>query len=71
MLRELASELEGVGPRGQERALRQMVRSAAAANMNMLRIWGGGTYLPEAFYSQADALGVMVSRTRSFLDRAT
>ena len=64
------SELEGVGPR-QERALRQMVRSAAAANMNMLRIWGGGTYLPEAFYSQADALGVMVSRTRSFLDRTT
>ena len=48
-----------------------MVRSAAAANMNMLRIWGGGTYLPEAFYSQADALGVMVSSTRSFLDRTT
>ena len=64
------SELEGVGPR-QERALRQTVRSAAAANMNMLRIWGGGLYLPEAFYSQADALGVMVSRTRSFLDRTT
>ena len=60
-----------MGRCGQERALRQTVRSAAAANMNMLRIWGGGTYLPEAFYSQADALGVMVSRTRSFLDRAT
>ena len=71
MLRELVSELEGRGPLRQERALRQTVRSAAAANMNMLRIWGGGTYLPEAFYSQADALGVMVSSTRSFLDRTT
>jgi beta-mannosidase len=27
---------------------------------NMLRIWGGGTYLPEAFYQWADRAGVMI-----------
>jgi beta-mannosidase len=30
------------------------------ANMNMLRIWGGGTYLPEAFFEWADTAGVLV-----------
>ena len=34
-----------------DRGLRQLVRSAAAANMNMLRIWGGGVFLPQASYS--------------------
>ena len=27
---------------------------------NMLRIWGGGTYLPDAFYQWADSNGIMV-----------
>jgi beta-mannosidase len=27
---------------------------------NMLRIWGGGTYLPDAFYQWADRNGIMV-----------
>jgi beta-mannosidase len=30
------------------------------SGMNMLRVWGGGTYLPEAFYTWADAQGVMI-----------
>lgn len=29
-------------------------------NFNMLRIWGGGTYLPEAFHNWADSLGIMI-----------
>ena len=28
-----------------------MVESAARARMNMLRVWGGGTILPSAFYN--------------------
>jgi beta-mannosidase len=40
--------------------LRQLLESARDANMNMLRIWGGGYYLPDDFYATADKLGLMV-----------
>jgi beta-mannosidase len=40
--------------------LRQLLESARDANMNMLRIWGGGYYLPDDFYAIADRLGLMV-----------
>jgi beta-mannosidase len=29
--------------------------------MNMVRVWGGGTFLPPLFYELADTLGVMLS----------
>ena len=38
----------------------RMVTSAAEARMNMLRIWGGGIYQPQAFYDAADALGILI-----------
>jgi len=39
---------------------RERVAQAAAANMNMLRIWGGGIYEHEAFYEACDELGILV-----------
>jgi beta-mannosidase len=40
--------------------IRERVRQAADANMNMLRVWGGGLYEQEAFYEACDELGIMV-----------
>ncbi|MGK6320468.1 beta-mannosidase [Sphingomonas sp. DT-204] len=40
--------------------MRDILQSARDANMNMLRVWGGGYYLDDAFYAMADELGVMV-----------
>jgi hypothetical protein len=39
---------------------RALIKSAAAANMNLLRIWGGGVYLFEEFTDAADEEGVMI-----------
>ncbi|MFG6429698.1 glycoside hydrolase family 2 protein [Roseateles sp. LYH14W] len=39
---------------------RERVAQAAAAHMNMLRIWGGGIYEHEAFYEACDELGILV-----------
>lgn len=36
------------------------VEAIAAANMNMIRIWGGGTYENQAFYEACDKLGILV-----------
>lgn len=41
-------------------AHRQMVLSALDGNMNLLRVWGGGVFLPDAFYDVADKVGMLV-----------
>ena len=43
-----------------EPRLRTRLEQAVAANLNLLRVWGGGIYESEAFYSLCDELGVMV-----------
>lgn len=40
--------------------LERLLRSAQLANMNMLRIWGGGIYERDSFYGMTDQLGIML-----------
>jgi beta-mannosidase len=39
---------------------RRLIQSARDANMNMLRVWGGGYYESNDFYELCDELGIMV-----------
>ncbi|WP_456152710.1 glycoside hydrolase family 2 protein [Novosphingobium organovorum] len=41
-------------------AMRTILEDARAVNMNMIRVWGGGSYLEDSFYEDADRLGLMV-----------
>ena len=39
---------------------RYLIKSAADAHMNMLRVWGGGIYEDDAFYELCDEYGICV-----------
>lgn len=42
------------------RDYRDLLELALHGNINMLRVWGGGIYLDDSFYSLCDELGIMV-----------
>lgn len=39
---------------------RKLLQDAATANMNMIRVWGGGIYPEDYFYEIADSLGLLI-----------
>ncbi|WP_274655993.1 beta-mannosidase [Halocynthiibacter sp. C4] len=41
-------------------AVRDILTSAIEANMNMIRVWGGGRYEPDWFYEMCSEMGLMV-----------
>lgn len=43
-----------------------LLRSAADAHMNMLRVWGGGLYESDEFYARADELGILIWQDMMF-----
>lgn len=47
-------------PRVGPAQLRRVLESAVQANMNMVRVWGGGCYPDQAFFDMADELGLLV-----------
>lgn len=47
-------------PRVTEEKYEKVVRDAVDANMNMLRVWGGGIYENDIFYDLCDQYGILV-----------
>ena len=47
-------------PRVSDSIYKVRVKDAVEANMNMLRIWGGGIYADDAFYDECDKNGILV-----------
>lgn len=43
-----------------EERCRELLQACRDANMNMIRVWGGGCYEPDYFYDLCDELGIMV-----------
>ena len=45
---------------------RELLHATKAANINALRVWGGGIYEHDSFYAQCDELGILVTHDFMF-----
>lgn len=46
--------------------VRELLQATRDANMNMLRVWGGGVYESDYFYSLADEYGILIWQDMMF-----
>ncbi|KAL2069075.1 hypothetical protein VTL71DRAFT_15413 [Oculimacula yallundae] len=51
-----------------EKWMRYLLESVVDSNQNMIRVWGGGSYLPDFVYSMADEMGLMIWTDFQFSD---
>ena len=51
-------------------AYRRVIVSAAEGNFNTIRVWGGGIYMPRAFYDAADDFGILLYHDLMFTGKA-
>ncbi len=51
---------DAIQSRMTEKRYRMLIQASADANMNMLRVWGGGIYEEDVFYELCDELGICV-----------
>jgi beta-mannosidase len=47
-------------PKQMPSSYHETIQNAIKANMNMLRVWGGGVYADDEFYNACDANGILV-----------
>jgi beta-mannosidase len=47
-------------PNATTSSYKEIVQNAVDANMNMLRVWGGGVYAEDTFYDECDKNGILV-----------
>lgn len=58
--------LDNFPARVTDKTYEHIIKSAADANMNMLRIWGGGIYEKDIFYDLCDKYGILVWQDMMF-----